>query len=95
MVASLNDLSPDLILLDLMMPEMDGFEFIAALKNNFAWRHIPIVIITASNLTPEERLELSGQATQIFSKGSVSGATLQAVMGEVMYCARAAAEGGK
>ena len=94
-LASLNDLSPDLILLDLMMPEMDGFEFIAALKNNFAWRHIPIVIITASNLTPEERLELSGQATQIFSKGSVSGATLQAVMGEVMYCARAAAEGGK
>jgi CheY-like chemotaxis protein len=42
---------PELILLDLMMPEMDGFEFIGELRQNPAWRTIPIVVITAIDLT--------------------------------------------
>ena len=40
------------ILLDLMMPEMDGFEFVAELRRHEAWRAIPIVVITAKDLTP-------------------------------------------
>ena len=46
---------PALILLDLMMPEMDGFEFLDAFNRNAEWRHIPVVIITAKQLTAAER----------------------------------------
>ena len=41
---------PDLILLDLMMPEMDGFEFVEQLRANAAWREIPVVVVTAKDL---------------------------------------------
>jgi sigma-B regulation protein RsbU (phosphoserine phosphatase) len=39
--------NPDIILLDIMMPEMDGFEVLAQLKANPHWRHIPVIIISA------------------------------------------------
>jgi CheY-like chemotaxis protein len=51
---------PALILLDLMMPEMDGFEFIAELRQNPEWKTIPVVVITAKELTREDRLFLNG-----------------------------------
>ena len=50
---------PALILLDLMMPEMDGFEFLDAFNRNPEWEHIPVVIITAKQLTAAERDLLS------------------------------------
>jgi len=43
----LSELTPDLILLDMMMPEMDGFEFMARLRANPAWAHIPLLIVSA------------------------------------------------
>ena len=46
---------PDLILLDLMMPEMDGFELRRRLRDEPAWRAIPIVVITAKDLSAEDR----------------------------------------
>jgi PAS domain S-box-containing protein len=61
---------PDLILLDLMMPQMDGFTFIGELRQNSAWRTIPIVVITALALTPEDRLRLSNYVVQILQKGA-------------------------
>ena len=45
---------PNLILLDLSMPEMDGFEFVAELQQNADWRSIPIVVLTAKDLTADE-----------------------------------------
>jgi len=51
---------PSLILLDLMMPEMDGFEFIAELRQHTDWKAIPVVVITAKDLTPEDRMFLNG-----------------------------------
>jgi PAS domain S-box-containing protein len=51
---------PALILLDLMMPEMDGFEFITELQRHPVWQSIPIVVVTAKDLTPEDRLFLNG-----------------------------------
>ncbi len=51
---------PALILLDLMMPEMDGFEFVDTLRQKPEWRSIPVVVITAKDLTPEDRLFLNG-----------------------------------
>ena len=63
---------PELIVLDLMMPEMDGFAFIEALRENAAWRSIPIVVVTAKDLTPEERRRLNGTVEQILQKGAYS-----------------------
>lgn len=61
---------PELILLDLMMPEMDGFAFVSELRKNPAWRSIPIVVITAMDLTPQERQQLEGDVKQILQKGA-------------------------
>jgi CheY-like chemotaxis protein len=47
--------SPAMILLDLMMPEMDGFEFLDPLATRVEWREIPVVVITAKQLTTAER----------------------------------------
>jgi PAS domain S-box-containing protein len=63
---------PDLILLDLMMPEMDGFEFVRVLHNNEAWRTVPVVVLTAKDITGEDRARLNGHAERILQKGAYS-----------------------
>jgi CheY-like chemotaxis protein len=61
---------PDLIVLDLMMPEMDGFSFLEALRERAPWRSIPIVVVTAKDLTSEDRQRLNGYVQYIVDKGS-------------------------
>jgi PAS domain S-box-containing protein len=61
---------PDLILLDLMMPEMDGFQFIAAVRQRPDWRSLPIIVVTAMDLTLGDRLRLNGCVEQILQKGT-------------------------
>jgi len=61
---------PDLIVLDLMMPEMDGFEFIAHLKESEAGHNIPIIVLTAKDLTSDERTTLNQYVQHIFQKGA-------------------------
>jgi len=61
---------PELIVLDLIMPEMDGFAFIEALRQDATWRSIPIVVVTAKDLTPDERRRLDGTVEQILQKGA-------------------------
>lgn len=61
---------PDLILLDLMMPEMDGFEFIVRLRENEAWRKIPVVVMTAKDVTSEDRMRLNNYVQTVFQKGA-------------------------
>ena len=51
---------PDLILCDVMMPELDGFEVAARMHGSEEWRDVPIVVVTAKDLTPEDRRRLSG-----------------------------------
>ncbi len=63
---------PALILLDLMMPGMNGFEFIAELRQRDAGRGIPIVVLTAKDLTAEERQRLNGCVERVLQKGAVS-----------------------
>src|SRR5919109_300491 len=63
---------PELILLDLMMPEMDGFAFVEELRHEEAWRSIPIVVITAKDLTPDEHRRLNGYVERILQKGAYS-----------------------
>jgi signal transduction histidine kinase/CheY-like chemotaxis protein len=50
---------PDIILLDLMMPDMDGFQLVAALQQEKDWRDIPVIVITARDLTAADRARLS------------------------------------
>jgi signal transduction histidine kinase/CheY-like chemotaxis protein len=61
---------PELILLDLLMPEMDGFEFVAVLRSNPAWASIPVVVITAKDLSEDDRARLTGQVERIISKAA-------------------------
>ncbi|NHN28258.1 response regulator [Paenibacillus agricola] len=61
---------PELILLDLMMPEMDGFQFVVELRKREAWKAIPIVVLTAKSITSEDRLKLNGYVASIIQKGS-------------------------
>jgi CheY-like chemotaxis protein len=63
---------PELILLDLMMPEMDGCAFLETLRHQDAWRSIPVVVVTAKDLTPEDRQRLNGYVEQILQKGAYS-----------------------
>jgi signal transduction histidine kinase/DNA-binding response OmpR family regulator len=63
---------PDLILLDLMMPEMDGFQFVEQLRENPGWRDIPVVVVTAKELTVADRDRLSGHVRTILQKGALS-----------------------
>jgi signal transduction histidine kinase/DNA-binding response OmpR family regulator len=59
---------PDLILLDLMMPNMNGFEFVAELHKHAQWQSIPIVVITARDVTVEERVRLHGYVEKVLLK---------------------------
>jgi PAS domain S-box-containing protein len=67
---------PSLILLDLMMPGMDGFEFLAELRKNEAWQSIPVVVLTSKDLSPEERRQLNGNVEKILQKGAYGRAAL-------------------
>ena len=75
---------PDLVLLDLMMPEMDGFAVVAALQGNLAWRSIPVVVVTALDLTAEDHRRLNGGVEQILSKHAVTPAELRERIGAIM-----------
>jgi CheY-like chemotaxis protein len=63
---------PQLIVLDLMMPEMDGFEFLREFRENEAWRSIPVVVLTSKDLGSEERARLNGDVDKILQKGAYS-----------------------
>lgn len=63
---------PDLILLDLMLPEMDGFEFLQQLRQSSTGRSIPVIVVTAMELTTAEIEILDGYVAQILQKGSYS-----------------------
>jgi signal transduction histidine kinase/DNA-binding response OmpR family regulator len=64
--------TPQLILLDLMMPVMDGFDFLLEMRANANWQDIPVIVLTAKDLTAEDRRILSGRVEQIVEKGACS-----------------------
>jgi signal transduction histidine kinase/DNA-binding response OmpR family regulator len=66
----LAQLQPRLILLDLMMPVMDGFEFLLEMRASSEWSEIPVIVLTAKDLTDEDRRLLSGRVEQIVEKGA-------------------------
>ena len=61
---------PDLILLDLMMPELDGFTLLEIVKEEEELRNVPVIVVTAKDLTPAEKRRLDGQVESLLQKGS-------------------------
>ncbi|MHB8626526.1 MAG: response regulator [Aggregatilineales bacterium] len=68
--------SPDLIFLDLMMPNMNGFEFVSELRRSVHGRSIPVVVVTAMDLTPQDRARLNGHVQSVVQKGAYAGDAL-------------------
>jgi CheY-like chemotaxis protein len=68
-LARVGESAPNVILLDLMMPQMDGFEFLSRLRREEGSRDIPVVVITAKELTAEDREQLRGSVQKVLAKG--------------------------
>jgi PAS domain S-box-containing protein len=79
---------PALILLDLMMPEMDGFEFLDALRRQQPRRDVPVVVITAKTLTEEDRRRLNGGVERVVQKNALDAEALLAEVRAVVGAAR-------
>lgn len=62
---------PDLVILDLMMPEMDGFSVLDAIKSSPQTSSIPVIVVTAKELTEQEKERLSGQIESLMQKGDL------------------------
>jgi signal transduction histidine kinase/DNA-binding response OmpR family regulator/HAMP domain-containing protein len=82
----MRDSPPDVIVLDLMMPEMDGFEFMAKLQANPDWQDIPVFVVTALDLSEQDRRRLNVGIEKIFSKGHFTprdlAARIRGMLGE-------------
>jgi CheY-like chemotaxis protein len=75
-----NNPVPNLILLDLMMPEMDGFEFLRELRARPAFANVPVIVVTAKELTREDARILSGQTDGVVTKDQTYLTELAAVV---------------
>lgn len=71
-------------MLDLMMPEMDGFQFIVELRRREEWRSIPVVVITAKDLTAEDHQRLNGYVAAIVQKSACSREALLAEVRDLL-----------
>jgi CheY-like chemotaxis protein len=61
---------PDLILLDLMMPQVSGFDVVAALQEVSETAHIPVLVVTAKAISPDDRFKLNGYVSAIIDKAN-------------------------
>lgn len=75
---------PDLILLDLMMPEMDGFTFLSEMKQNPLWQDIPVIVVTAKTLTEEDRKTLGESTQRVVQKGEYTPTRLIAEIRRIL-----------
>ncbi len=78
---------PCLVLLDLMMPEMDGFSFVDEFRRRQDVSDVPIVVLTAKDLTREDRNRLTGHVESVMVKGEGTGAVLARVRELLSKCA--------
>ncbi|MGQ9866634.1 MAG: response regulator [Pseudanabaenaceae cyanobacterium] len=80
---------PAAILLDLTMPEMDGFQFMERLRQEPSLGSIPVIVLTAADLTAAERARLNGSVSHILQKGVADSATILTMLARELqhYCA--------
>ena len=75
---------PEVIVLDLVMPEMDGFEFLAELRSRPDGRDIPVVVVTARDLTEADKNRLNGGVERIIAKRGYAGEDLRREVGRAL-----------
>ena len=77
--------TPDLVLLDLMMPEMDGFEFLSRMRQDERWRELPVVVVTAKSLTADDHNRLkNGFVEKLISKNEQDLETVLVKLDELL-----------
>ncbi len=80
--------TPDLIILDLLMPEMDGFEFLNRLRSEEKWRMIPVVVESAMELTPQQLEFLKENVSNVVFKAADSqGEWVSSLANSIRSCA--------
>jgi len=92
-LVKVNEAIPSIILLDLMMPKMDGFAFLKALRANSVNRDIPVVVLTAKDVTQDDRNRL-GEADRVLSKADLSLKDLATELRRLMRTKAETAEPG-
>ena len=75
---------PDLVLLDLMMPEVTGFDVVEALRAEASTRSIPVMVLTAKTLTEADIRQLNGHVSTILRRGSTGAADLLSLLRQVV-----------
>ncbi len=85
---SLSDLEPDLVILDLMMPEMSGFDVLRALRDDGARRDLPVLVLTAKHLNEEDQQLLERYGAHVLPKGHYTAVRLRAVVEQALREAR-------
>ncbi len=68
-IQMIREVEPDVVLLDLMMPEVDGYQVLEAIKSDPKLQHIPVIVITAARLSAQERKRLDGHVRSLLQKG--------------------------
>ena len=94
-IEALEAADPDVILLDLLMPEMDGFEFLAELQKDERYRSVPVIVVTAKILTEEDHARLKGNVHDILQKGDQPLEKLLAGLSDKLRICLAAAGRGR
>ena len=69
-VLALETTAPDVVIVDLMMPVMDGFELLATMRSDLRWEAIPAVVVTARELSVDERARLNLHASEVLRKAA-------------------------
>jgi CheY-like chemotaxis protein len=80
----LGPFAPDLVILDLMMPVMDGMAFLDTIRADPPYRYLPVIIVTAKVLSPEEVRRLSVEAQSILKKADLLEADLKAILQQLL-----------
>jgi signal transduction histidine kinase/DNA-binding response OmpR family regulator len=75
---------PDFVLLDLMMPEVNGFDVVEALRADAATRETPILVLTAANLTEADKRMLNGRVSEILKRGTVASSEIVGLLKRVV-----------
>jgi CheY-like chemotaxis protein len=75
---------PNLILLDLIMPDVTGFDVVEALRGDEVTQSIPIMVLTAKTLTSDDKRALNSQVAAIFERNSVAGTDLIAWLRDIV-----------
>jgi signal transduction histidine kinase/DNA-binding response OmpR family regulator len=75
---------PDFVLLDLMMPDVTGFDVVEALRADASTRETPILVLTAANLTEADKRMLNGRVSEILKRGTVASSDIVGLLQRVV-----------